>query len=201
MELQQVALFQPLSLLANLMPEPAVPEELALARAARRGDHGAFEQLVRRSQGQVFGLCYRLLGEREAATDAAQETFVRAFAALSSYDPAQRFEVWVLRIARNHCYDLLRRRQPIADEEEATRVPDGSPTALEKLESAEVTLKLEGALEKLPAPDREVLALYYVQRKKTKEIAELTGVAPGTVMARLFRAREKLRAQLAEVPA
>jgi RNA polymerase sigma-70 factor (ECF subfamily) len=201
MELQSLTQAVPFALLANLLPDPAVPEELALARAARGGDHRAFEQLVRRSQGQVFGLCYRLLGEREAASDAAQETFVRAFSALSSFDPTLRFDTWVLRIARNFCYDLLRRRQPVADEEEASQMADAAPTALEKLESAEVTQRLEGAMDKLPAQDREVLALYYVQRKKTREIAELIGVAPGTVMARLFRAREKLRIHLAEVSA
>ncbi|MGC4115341.1 MAG: sigma-70 family RNA polymerase sigma factor [Myxococcales bacterium] len=156
---------------------------------------------MRRAQGSVFGLCYRLLGERDAATDAAQEAFVRAYSALGSFDPSQRFDTWVLRIARNHCYDLLRRRQPQAEEEEAALTADASPSVLERLESAEVTRKLEGALESLPASDREVLSLYYVQHRKTKEIAQLLGVAPGTIMARLFRAREKLRGQLKEVEA
>jgi RNA polymerase sigma-70 factor, ECF subfamily len=189
----------PLTLLATLLPHPDASEELSLARAARDGDREAFAELVRRSQSVVFGLCYRLLGERDAATDAAQEAFVRAFSAIASYDPTQRFEVWVLRIARNHCYDLLRKRQPTAGEEEAALAEDSTPTALDRLESAEMTYRLEGALEKLPASDREVLALYYVQHRKTREIASLIGVAPGTVMARLFRAREKLKLQLQEV--
>ena len=189
----------PLSLLAALLPDPTVPEELALARAARGGDRAAFAELVRRSQGAVFGLCYRLLGDRDSATDAAQEAFVRAYAALASFDPALRFDTWVLRIARNHCYDQLRRRQPQAGEDEAAQTADAAPTALDRLESAELTQRLEGALETLPAQDREVLSLYYVQHRKTKEIAALLGCAPGTIMARLFRAREKLRVQLREV--
>lgn len=193
------ALTSPFSLLATLLPDPVVSEELALARRARGGDHQAFAELVRRSQGAVFGLCYRLLGERDAASDAAQEAFVRAYSALASFDPSLRFDTWVLRIARNHCYDLLRRRQPQAEEEEAALTADGAPSVLDRLESAEVTRRLEGALESLPASDREVLSLYYVQHRKTKEIAQLLGVAPGTIMARLFRAREKLRVQLKEV--
>lgn len=194
-----LAIPDPLNLLAKLLPTPDdASEELALARAARGGDRAAFAELVRRSQGAVFGLCYRLLGARDAAADAAQEAYVRAYAALASYDPAQRFDVWVLRIARNHCYDLLRRRPPTVGEDAAEQTPDPAPTALDRLESAEITHRLEGALERLPSSDREVLALYYVQHRKTREIAELTGVAPGTVMARLFRAREKLRALLAE---
>ena len=176
-------------------------EEAQLSRAASTGDPAAFSALLRRFQQPVFGLCYRLLGERESAADATQESFVRAYAALASFDPGQRFDLWLLRIARNHCYDVLRRRgvRPEVDEEAAALAVDGAPTALERLEEAETGRHLEAALQTLPAQDREVLALYYVQRKKTREIAQVMGVAPGTVMARLFRAREKLRKNLVEV--
>jgi len=181
------------------VPLPEENEERALARAARSGDRAAFAELMRKSQGSVFGLCYRLLGERDAAADAAQESYVRAWSALTSFDPRSASTFWVLRIARNHCYDLLRRRQPQAGEEEAQKAPDQAPTALERLESAEGDLQARGAMQELPPGDREVLALYYVQHRKTKEIGQLLGVAPGTVMARLFRAREKLRLKLSEV--
>jgi RNA polymerase sigma-70 factor, ECF subfamily len=176
-------------------------QEAELARAASGGDRGAFSELLRRFQQPVFGLCYRLLSERDGAADATQESFVRAYAALASYDPEQRFDLWLLRIARNHCYDLLRRRgvRPQSDDEAAALAVDLAPTALDQLEEAETGRHLEAALQTLPAQDREVLALYYVQRKKTREIAGVMGVAPGTVMARLFRAREKLRKNLAEV--
>ncbi len=182
------------TILSALFPDAEQSDDLALGRAASRGDRPAFETLLRRSQGQVFGLCYRLLGERDAARDAAQEAFVRAWSALSSFDPEQRFDIWVLRIARNHCYDLLRRRgiRPTSDEEPLD-APDHSPSALEQLEQAQQSRDLEGALSQLSSSDREVLSLYYVQKKKTREIAEVMGVAPGTIMARLFRAREKLR--------
>ncbi len=185
---------QPLPLLSAFLEQDEPSDDLALGRRAFGGDRAAFEALLRRSQGQVYGLCYRLLGERDAAKDAAQESFVRAWSALSSFDPTQRFDIWVLRIARNHCYDLLRRKgaRPMADEEPLDP-PDHSPSVLERMEQAEQSRDLEGALGQLPESDREVLSLYYVQRKKTREIAEVLGVAPGTIMARLFRAREKLR--------
>jgi RNA polymerase sigma-70 factor, ECF subfamily len=181
--------------------EPRDLQEADLSRAASGGDRVAFSELLRRFQQPVFGLCYRLLGERDAAADATQESFVRAYAALSSFDPDQRFDLWLLRIARNHCYDQLRRRgvRPQSDDEAAALAVDGAPTALDRLEEAETGRHLEAALQTLPPQDREVLALYYVQRKKTREIAEVMRVAPGTVMARLFRAREKLRNYLAEV--
>ena len=76
------------------------------------------------------------------------------------------------------------------------RLPTGQPSQEEEVIRSEERRSLEGALATLPADDREVLALYYVQKRTTKEIAEVMGVAPGTIMARLFRAREKLRKQM-----
>ena len=176
-------------------------EDRALARAAAKGDRAAFSVLVTRSQRIVFGLCYRLLGDRETAADAAQEALVRAYAALSSYDPAQTFEVWLLRIARNHCFDILRHRSiaPTAgDESLAAQLPDRSPTAEDRLVDGQVAQDLEGSLSQLNAKDREVIALYHLQNRPTKEIAEILGTPAGTVMARLFRARAKLREMLKE---
>ena len=85
-------------------------DEASLTRAATRGDRPAFAQLVELHQRGVFGLCCRLLRDREEAADSAQEAFVRAYAALGSYDATQPFGPWVMRIARNHCLDVLRRR-------------------------------------------------------------------------------------------
>ena len=183
------------SILTALFPDAQPRDESALARAAARGDRSAFSELVRRCQGPIFGLCYRLTGDRDAAADAAQETFARAYAALASFDPDQRFDIWVLRIARNHCYDQLRRRghQPTLDDEATVAAIDTSPSVEERLEQLQATRDLETALETLPARDREILALYYVQRRTTREIAGIVGAAPGTIMARLFRARAKLR--------
>src|SRR5688500_12610293 len=93
-----------------------VQGDAALAREASRGSRDAFAQLVDRHKRAVHGLCARLLGDREEARDAAQEAFVRAYSSLARYDAAQPFAPWVLRIARNHCLDLLRRRPARTDE-------------------------------------------------------------------------------------
>ncbi len=175
-------------------------EEAALARAGARGDRAAFGTLATRFQGAVFGLCYRLLGDRESAADAAQEAFVRGFAAIATYDPSQKFEIWILRIARNHCFDLLRHRAvaPAAEENLAADLPDKSPNAEDQLANGQATQNLEDALGHLNEKDREVIALYHLQNRSTREIADILGTPPGTVMARLFRARAKLRAMLEE---
>src|SRR5919206_2199632 len=92
--------------------EPELPVEARLARAAARGDRPAFARLVELHKRVVYGLCVRLLQDQEEARDAAQETFVRAWGAMATYDPAQPFAPWLLRIARNHCIDVVRRRLP-----------------------------------------------------------------------------------------
>src|SRR5919202_1471920 len=99
---------------AQLTVEAELPVEAALARAAARGDRSAFARLVEMHKRVVYGLCLRLLQDAEEARDAAQETFVRAWSAIGTYDPAQPFTPWLLRIARNHCIDLVRRRLPAA---------------------------------------------------------------------------------------
>lgn len=174
-------------------------------RAARRGDPSAFEALVRAVQRPVYGLCLRLLRTESEAAEVAQETFLRAYQNLGKYDDARPFDVWVLSIARNLCLDLLRRRQkhspdPIEDFKET--LPSGDQAADEQVIQHQERMTLEAAVSTLPPEDREVLALYYVQKRTTKEIAQVMGVAPGTIMARLFRAREKLRKVLPkeEVP-
>ncbi len=167
--------------------------------AARRGDRSAFETLVRSVQRPVFGLCLRLLRVEAEASEVAQETFLRAYQNLHRYDEGKPFDLWVMAIARNLCLDLLRRRarmltDNVDDMHEV--LPSGAASAEDGVIAGEQRRSLESALSLLSVDDREVLALYYVQKRTTKEIAVVMGVAPGTIMARLFRAREKLRKRM-----
>lgn len=177
---------------------PALPWRDEVA-AARKGNRHAFEALVRGVQRPVYGLCLRLLANDAEAAEVAQETFLRAYQALDRFDEARPFELWVLAIARNLCLDLLRRRTRARTEDLepmkellASQAPSQEDAAVAREERQ----SLEQAMATLGAEDREVLALYYVQRRTTKEIAAVMGVAPGTIMARLFRAREKLRRRM-----
>lgn len=190
--------------LGLMAAEPGQPwvEEV---RKARRGDSNAFATLVRSMQRQVYGLCLRLLRTEAEASEVAQETFLRAYQNLDRYDDSRPFDLWVLTIARNQCLDLLRRRQKVRTEdvEDHSHVlQSGEPTLEEGAIARQERKSLEEAMATLSVDDREVLALYYVQKRTTKEIAEVMNVAPGTIMARLFRAREKLRTrmQAAEQP-
>lgn len=177
---------------------PALPWK-ADVLAARKGDHSAFEALVRSVQRPVYGLCLRLLSSEAEAAEVAQEAFLRAYQNLHKYDESRPFDLWVLAITRNLCLDILRRRQRMHTEDVEDikeQLPSGEKTLEEGAIAKEERLSLEQAMSTLPADDREVLALYYVQKRTTKEIAQIMKVAPGTIMARLFRAREKIRKQM-----
>ncbi len=184
--------------------EPELPVEASLARAAAGGERPAFARLVELNKRLVFGLCLRLLQDQEEARDAAQETFVRAWGAIGTYDPSQPFAPWLLRIARNHCIDLVRRRLPAARrvELDAGGDDDGDRTELadalaqrgdEQMERAEVASTLGLAVASLPPNYREVIHLFHVEQMSYKEIAATMEVPIGTVMTWLHRARAKLR--------
>jgi RNA polymerase sigma-70 factor (ECF subfamily) len=180
--------------------------EAALALAASRGDKQAFGRLVDQHKRTVYGLCARILRHPEDARDAAQETFVRAYAALGTFDPAQAFAPWVLRIARNHCLDLARRRgaRPLEVALDADPEDGGSreladvttPRADDAMEHRELAGSVQRAVSALPANYREVVELFHVEHLSYKEISQALDVPLGTVMTWLHRARARLRAEL-----
>jgi RNA polymerase sigma-70 factor, ECF subfamily len=198
--LSSLSLHCPPAALGVMLAErtPSLPHR-AEVLAARRGDRSAFEALVRSVQRPVYGLCLRLLRVDAEASEVAQETFLRAYQNLHRYDDGKPFDLWVMAIARNLCLDLLRRRSRmltdnVDDMHEV--LPSGAASQEDGVIAGEERRSLESALSTLSVDDREVLSLYYVQKRTTKEIAVVMGVAPGTIMARLFRAREKLRKRM-----
>ncbi len=178
--------------------------EAAWTRAATRGDRQAFGRLVDLHKRAVYGLCVRLLRDAEEARDAAQEAFARAYGALGSYDAAQPFAPWLLRIARNHCLDVLRRRLPESQRVELDADPDraaapreladpSAPRGDDVIERRELAGALERAVSALPANYREVVHLFHVEHLSYKEIAVALDVPIGTVMTWLHRARVRLK--------
>lgn len=175
--------------------------------AASRGDKHAFARLVDLHGRAVLGLCARMLGNPEDGRDAAQETFARAWASLDRCDPGRPFVAWLLRIARNHCVDLLRRRGADpglysldAEDGDRARPDPADPGAVrgdEAVERRELAGALERAVAALPPNQREALLLFHVEQLPYKEVAATLDVPVGTVMTWLHRARAKLRKALA----
>lgn len=160
------------------------------------GDRDAFDRLLTAHQTRVFAVCLRILGDREKALDATQETFITVLRKLDTFQGRSAFSTWLYRIAVNACYDLLRKegRRPTSPLSETHQPPD--PAALRELESAEVRPAIERALAELPAEYAAVVALSDLEDLPLHEVAEALQLPLGTVKSRLFRGRKRLAQDL-----
>ena len=191
-------------------PEPALARgDDHLVQAARAGDLDAFNLLVLRHERPVFNVCLRILRDVQAAEDATQDTFVRAWASLDTFR-GEAVRPWLFRIATNRSYDLLRvrnRRAASSLEAEPFEIepiwtsggqPDEAPDA--RALRGELSIHLERAIAALPEDQRTVVILADVQGLDYAEVAAATGSALGTVKSRLSRARGRLRQMLRDDP-
>lgn len=173
-----------------------------LAAAARDGSAEAFSELVRRFERPILSLLMRLVRHPELAQDLAQESFVKAWRGLPSYDPGRPFRSWLFRIAHNTAIDQLRKRRvdTVALEEPESegldalgRISDPSlPDPLLQLHHDRALAALETALGELRPDWREVILLRFREGLSYEEIAEVTGQPLGTVKTHLHRARRAL---------
>jgi RNA polymerase sigma-70 factor (ECF subfamily) len=193
---------------AELDLEARHDERLILA--AQRGDLASFNALVVRHERAVYNLCLRMLRDVASAEDTTQETFLKAWTAIETFRGGL-VRPWLLRIATNRCYDVLRARgrrpadsldaEPFESEPTWTSQTAGGEHPEAFAARAELSVHLERALVTLPDDQRLVVMLSDVQGHSYDEIAEIAGVAVGTVKSRLSRARARLREALREDPA
>jgi RNA polymerase sigma-70 factor (ECF subfamily) len=183
-----------------------------VVRRCRCGEVEAFRVLVERYQDRVYGLAFRLLGGAEDALDAAQEAFVRAYSALDRFDVERPFAPWLLRIAANTCYGILRKRpagilslDALAEAGADAVLARGAhePAALSedpaaKVVRAEEEEEVRRAVLALPDPYRTVTLLRYMEGLSYEEIAEALEMPLGTVKTCLHRARGRLKKLLGD---
>lgn len=178
-----------------------------LVSLSKDGNLDAFNSLIERYQGSVYNLCLRLVGDRGAAEDAAQEAFLSAYRSLARFAGGS-FRSWLFRIAANECKDELRRRgrRPVESfmsgdaEHPAFEVADSSEGAPELVERKSVAGAIQTALMTLPYDQRQAVVLSDVHGYHYEEIATITSSNVGTVKSRIHRGRERLRAFLLEQP-
>ena len=178
-------------------------EERRLVEVAQRGDVESFNELVRLFEGRVYTLCYRMLGDAESAADAAQDAFLSAFRNLRSFRGGS-FRSWMLRIATNTCYDVLRvrkRRPSVSLDIDADDESDSSPLQIadtaespdDFAQRRELAAAIQQGLTELPDEQRIVVILSDIQGLAYEEIAQITNSNLGTVKSRLSRGRARLR--------
>jgi RNA polymerase sigma-70 factor (ECF subfamily) len=158
-----------------------------LVKRAQKGDRWAFEQLVERHQHRLFTLAARILGSPDDAADAVQEAFIRAWLGLSSFRHGARFSTWLYRICLNAVHDQRTKRPTAPLDDVAEPVDPRDEFVVHELSGA-----LQQALAALEEEYRGAVVLYDILGCSYAEIADLTGVAEGTVKSRIFRGRKRL---------
>jgi RNA polymerase sigma-70 factor (ECF subfamily) len=168
-------------------------QERIWVEQARAGDQAAFARLVAAYQGPVFNLAYRMLGNPGDAEDAAQETFLRAYDRLGSYEIDRKFSSWILSIASHYCIDQLRRRRLPLESLDDMPVWRDLPSDDQEPEDAalqgEQERALQHALAQLPPAYRLPVILRYWNDLSYEEIAEATQSTVSAIKSRLHRAR------------
>jgi RNA polymerase sigma-70 factor (ECF subfamily) len=184
-----------------------------LIALASSGSEKAYRELLDRYQRPVFSLIYRMVRDREQAEDLAQETFVKVFNHIDSFNPKYKFSSWIFKIASNLTIDALRKKDlntvsldgsrhaSTPDEIDATRITvesrDENPE--EFLEAKELGQEIESAIGRLRPEYRTAILLRHVEGRPYEEIAEIMGIPLGTVKTYIHRARGELKETLAHL--
>ena len=169
-------------------------EEKVWIQRALAGDQEAFACLVRAYQTAVYNLAYRMLGNATEAEDAAQETFLKAYTRLKTYDSGRKFSSWLLAIASHHCIDRLRQRRFALslDELPPWRWLSSSSRPEEVVIRSQERDEVHQLLDQLPTHYRAAVILRYWHDLSYQEIAEATETTESAVKSTLHRARQKL---------
>ena len=176
--------------------------EKRLIPGIRNGDEGAFRELFRRFQGNVYGTALRILKEEQAARDALQETFVNIHRACHKFRGDSKLSTWINRIAINVCLETIRRnrkhrRNLDGDVSEWVHLEDVSQrTPFEELRRTEIRRRVLAGISALNEHHRKVVWLHDLEGFTIREIAKSLKVAEGTIKSRLFYGRRQLRQRL-----
>ena len=184
-----------------------ISEELALVQAAKAGDVGAFEDLVKRYDRNVFRIAQHITQNREDAEDVVQDAFLKAYSNLAQFQGQSKFYTWLVRIAVNEALMKLRKRRPermvsldedVKTEEDSVprEVADWSPNPEQQYNQAELKEILSKTIQGLPPSFRTVFVLRDVEGLSTEETSDALELSIPAVKSRLLRARLQLRERL-----
>ena len=187
-------------------------EDRGLIARAQSGDHAAFRQLVERHQRRAFAIALALVRDENDARELVQDAFLRVYKGLHTFQGGSSFFTWLYRIITNLSIDLIRKPghrmgeldDARLDNEEAqedafpflSRVDGADPADV--VRRREIAARLQAALDALPSYHRGVIVMREIEGLSYEEMAQAMGVSKGTIMSRLFHARQKLQRALAD---
>jgi RNA polymerase sigma-70 factor (ECF subfamily) len=187
--------------------ETAVREaerDAALVERLQGGDTKALDELFRRHRDTAFGIAYRLLGSREDALDVVQESFIHVLRGIEGFRGQASFRTWLYRIVTHAALDYRRyRSHRQADSLDVENAPEpeatgpSQQTPQEEAQEHDLRRAIDDALANVSEKNRAALVLYALEGMSYKEVAEVLGISVGTVMSRIFNARQRLRELLA----
>jgi RNA polymerase sigma-70 factor (ECF subfamily) len=185
---------------------PCLPSDELLLNRFAAGEQTALDELFRRYRQPAYRVAFRLLGNEADALDAVQEGFVKALTHLKGFEGRSSFKTWLLRVVSNAALDLGRqrgRRETLSlDAVQAREAIDANllthDAAASGLERADLRSLLDDALATLSAAQRQTFVLHVDAELSYREVADALDISIGTVMSRLFYARQKLRAYLSK---
>jgi RNA polymerase sigma factor (sigma-70 family) len=170
---------------------------------ALNGDESAYKILLTRYERGIYNMIFQMVKNREETEDLVQETFIKAFNALDSYNQQFAFSTWLYKIAFNNCIDSIRKRKlrtlpldkPIDTKEGQVQqdIRDDTSSPEKQMLYAEKTRQIHEAIDHLPDKYRRVIMLRHQEERSYEEISEMMKIPIGTVKARIFRAREMLK--------
>ena len=184
-------------------------DDRVLARRARDGDVRAYEDLVERYYGKLYGLIYNMTSNKEDTEDMIQEVLAKAYASLPKFKGNSSFYTWIYRIAINRTINFLkkRRRKQALSLDQVDGGIERDPAYVElsskdtperDVKILELQEKLNEALQTLSEKHRTVVVLHDIQGIPHEEISRMLGVSNGTLRSRLYYARQQLQSELAE---
>jgi RNA polymerase sigma factor (sigma-70 family) len=181
-------------------------EDLSLIRRAVEGDQDAYSRLMEKYREAIYNLIYRMIHDKSEVNDLTQETFVKAFSSLESFNHLYAFSTWLYKIASNTCIDYLRKKKlqtfsinqsfDSEGDEYSYELPDRTFEPDRGIITDQRKLLVQAAIDSLPYKYRMVIVLRHVEEKNYDEIAEILNLPLGTVKAHIFRGRELLYKQL-----
>jgi RNA polymerase sigma-70 factor, ECF subfamily len=183
---------------------PLAPSDEQLLKQFARGERSALEQLFVRYRGLAYRVAHRLLGNEADALDAVQEGFTKALVHVGGFRGQSTFKTWLLRVVSNAALDLGRQRgrrealtaQTLVKARADSQEPQTLEDAAQGLYRQDLRVALDKALAELPEAQRRTFVLHAEAELSYREVAEVLGISIGTVMSRLYYARQRLRTHL-----